>query len=309
MPEERAGRFSIKTTEDPAAEIAWIVPAVLVQGPWSWLPGPLRDGEFAELSASIEADGILMPLLIDAEGRVLDGNHRLRAALQLGLETVPCRRIPVLDERQSEAFVLRLQLGRRNLDHASRDEMIGRLYRLRRQGWGGDRRSQQWAEHALRKTDTAEEIGREFDLSPRSVKNAAARVDLTTVLDHLRGADTGAVLSLRRALKALRGSQRQELLTLIALHDLDVSTAEKACVGVAAGCAPAEAVCAAQRGERLPDTHRVAKMTLAANSAEARLHHIAERLRRLMDSALEQGAHLDEYPWDQLDAILQLASL
>ena len=60
--------------------------------PWSW------DDEQREVAghewtpqvrASIEADGIVEPVLLGDDGRVWDGHHRVCIALELGLERVP----------------------------------------------------------------------------------------------------------------------------------------------------------------------------------------------------------------------------
>lgn len=54
------------------------------------LPG-LAEGEFAALRQGIREHGILVPLEVTPEGMVLDGRHRLRLAIELGLAHVPVR--------------------------------------------------------------------------------------------------------------------------------------------------------------------------------------------------------------------------
>ena len=49
----------------------------------------LPPAQYAALKSSIERQGILQPLLVDDAGRVIDGRHRLRAAIELGLDVVP----------------------------------------------------------------------------------------------------------------------------------------------------------------------------------------------------------------------------
>lgn len=292
--------------EGAVTETCAISPADLMPGTWDWMPRPLNEAEYRELRDSIAAEGILTPLIIDADGAVLDGNHRLRVARELSLEFVPVRRAAVMDDREREAYVLRLQLGRRNLDPVSRDELIGRLYRLRRATWGGDRRSPQRATIAAGNGDTSERLAREFAVSPRSVRNAAARVDLTGELRHLRDATTAQVLDLRRRLKSLRGAQRAELLALAALSELDLPAMERSIRWLLAGLAPAEAVAAAQRGEEPATSHDMPEPRIATNIA-ARFERLVDRLNGIVTAALASGISLNDHPWNELDAALQEA--
>lgn len=76
----------------------------------------LTEDEYRALLDSIGADGILQPLLVAyPEMVVLDGHHRLRAALELGLDEVPV----ITEETRSEAARVRLgidlNLARRHL--------------------------------------------------------------------------------------------------------------------------------------------------------------------------------------------------
>lgn len=59
-----------------------------------------------QLVASIKEFGFTNPLLIDADGIVIAGHGRLRAATQLGMETVPTIRLEHLSEAQIRALVI-----------------------------------------------------------------------------------------------------------------------------------------------------------------------------------------------------------
>lgn len=53
-----------------------------------------NDPDYPGLLASIEGQGILQPLLINKEGKVLAGHRRYAAALDLGMQRVPVRVVP-----------------------------------------------------------------------------------------------------------------------------------------------------------------------------------------------------------------------
>jgi 16S rRNA G966 N2-methylase RsmD len=62
--------------------------------------------QIRQIADSIETFGFTSPLLIDAGGIVIAGHGRLRAAKQLGMETVPTIRLDHLSEEQVRALVI-----------------------------------------------------------------------------------------------------------------------------------------------------------------------------------------------------------
>ncbi len=73
---------------------------------------PMPPDEYAAFSADIQARGIQVPLEITAEGALLDGRHRLRAASELGIERLPVRIVAPADPHE---HVLLAALQRRHL--------------------------------------------------------------------------------------------------------------------------------------------------------------------------------------------------
>jgi len=73
--------------------------------------------EAAALHADIAARGIQVPLDITAAGHVLDGRHRHRVALALGLDSVPVR---VVDPPDEVEYMLLAALQRRQLSASQR---------------------------------------------------------------------------------------------------------------------------------------------------------------------------------------------
>lgn len=55
---------------------------------------PDSDPRFASLVESVREHGLIEPLKVTADGKVVDGRHRLRAARAAGLESVECQVVP-----------------------------------------------------------------------------------------------------------------------------------------------------------------------------------------------------------------------
>ncbi|MGA3353849.1 MAG: DNA methyltransferase [Acidimicrobiales bacterium] len=104
---------------------------------WQLLP-PLSDDEYAALKADIAAQGVLVPIVLDADsGAVIEGHHRLRAWTELRAEGVRVPDYPKQMQRfESDddrlAFVLAANLFRRHLTRSQRAEVVARL---RTEGW------------------------------------------------------------------------------------------------------------------------------------------------------------------------------
>lgn len=66
----------------------------------------INDGAVPALVESIRQLGFNVPLVIDKNNVVVCGHTRLKAALELGMESVPCLRADDLTEEQIKAFRL-----------------------------------------------------------------------------------------------------------------------------------------------------------------------------------------------------------
>lgn len=83
---------------------------------------PLSSEEFAALKADIDANGVLHPVMVDEDGNVLDGRHRLK--INPG---APRKVIRGLSAAEKEAFVFRANFVRRNLSPSQKDEARRRM--------------------------------------------------------------------------------------------------------------------------------------------------------------------------------------
>jgi DNA modification methylase len=62
--------------------------------------------QITQIAKSIEQFGFTAPILIDGNRMILAGHGRVRAAILLGMKTVPCIRIDTLTEAQKRAYIL-----------------------------------------------------------------------------------------------------------------------------------------------------------------------------------------------------------
>ena len=69
-------------------------------------PRTHSDKQIRQIAASIETFGFTNPVLIDATGTIIAGHGRVRAAKQLGMETIPTVQLEHLSEEQVRAYVI-----------------------------------------------------------------------------------------------------------------------------------------------------------------------------------------------------------
>lgn len=95
---------------------------------------PLSEEEYGALKADIAQRGVLVPVVEDGEGNVIDGHHRRRAweelkALGFDLPDLPRDVRRGLSEQQKRDLSVSLNLQRRHLNRAQRKEVIAALLR------------------------------------------------------------------------------------------------------------------------------------------------------------------------------------
>jgi ParB-like chromosome segregation protein Spo0J/16S rRNA G966 N2-methylase RsmD len=98
---------------------------------WEALLPPLSPEEEDALRTDIAAHGVRVPVVLDAQGRIVDGRHRLKIARELGIpypvEILPPDATPL----QKLRLALSLNLKRR---HLTREQKQAIAWRLRAQG-------------------------------------------------------------------------------------------------------------------------------------------------------------------------------
>ena len=117
-----------------------VSPHSLKEHPLASLVPNMRPQEFEDLLADIAAHGILTPLQVNGDV-ILDGRHRCRAAITLGLPQVPVTE-QTLSPDESLEFMLKAALLRRHLNDDQRAMIAARYASRHPRPRGGDRRSQ-----------------------------------------------------------------------------------------------------------------------------------------------------------------------
>jgi ParB-like chromosome segregation protein Spo0J len=161
----------------------------------------LTADEQALLQASVAAEGVRDPLVVwrfNGDYVLLDGHHRFEIAQRLGMP-FEVREVELADLSAAKRWMIRNQLGRRNLTPAEAAYYRGLEYLEEKKEWGGDRRSE-----ASRSSDqndhlkTAEQLAVEYGVGPATVRRDA---QFAQALDRLA--------DLRRRIRALPETGRE----------------------------------------------------------------------------------------------------
>ena len=75
----------------------------------------IYDTDYTNLKDSIQANGILHPILVDSQLRILSGAQRARAARQLGLMSVPVLNMGTLSRKRAREIIIDANLCQRHL--------------------------------------------------------------------------------------------------------------------------------------------------------------------------------------------------
>jgi hypothetical protein len=138
----------------------------------------LNEQAFRSLQESINELGLLQPILVDPDGQLIAGRHRLSACKALGWERIPCQ-VLVLDEVDRELAALDENLQRAELSRYERASLLARRKELWEQKYpetrhgGCRRRSSPQIEDLKPKSfaaDTAERTGMSRQTVERATK-------------------------------------------------------------------------------------------------------------------------------------------
>jgi len=129
---------------------------------------PLKEEEFEKLKESILSEGIRDPLVV-WQGILLDGHHRYKIAQEHNLEYKTVE-IELQDKEAMKEWIIKNQLGRRNLTEQEASYYRGKLYEHVKQHPCIHPKS---GGNFFPRLKTSEIIGKEYGVTGRTVKNDA----------------------------------------------------------------------------------------------------------------------------------------
>lgn len=108
----------------------------------------MAEDELADLAADIEANGLLHPIILDADGQIVDGRNRQRACEIAAIQP----EYEQLNGRDATAFIVSANLARRNLTKAQQAMALAMIYPEPEKGGRGKRSQIQEGFNEPRKT-------------------------------------------------------------------------------------------------------------------------------------------------------------
>ena len=137
------------------------------------------DVSYDELKKMITAEGIRDPIVVWLEqNTVVDGHNRLKIAEELKI-ACPTVEKSFADEAEVKAWIIRNQLGRRNLTPARFEYYIGKLYI--------EQKATTFEEKSKGEGNTAVKIATEFDVSEKTVRRYASQAKGIDTIEKVRG--------------------------------------------------------------------------------------------------------------------------
>jgi len=129
---------------------------------------PLSKDELAQLERSLLAEGCRDPLLVWKEKNILlDGHNRLKICRQHNIPfKVHALEFP--DREVAEAFVVKNQLGRRNLSPEAASYLRGKRYLVEKQTHGGTREKESTDQND--RLETAKRLADEYKVGEATIR-------------------------------------------------------------------------------------------------------------------------------------------
>src|SRR3954454_16949548 len=142
----------------------------------------MSDDELNDLASDIEANGLLHPIVLDADGEILiDGRNRLEACYRAGVEP-QFRRLNGEDHR---AFIASANLSRRHMSKSQKAMTLAMLYpEAGKRGRGNKGKAEETSDFSQRRLSQARAVLRHSVVLAGEVM--ARRMSLDAALEQMR---------------------------------------------------------------------------------------------------------------------------
>lgn len=137
MPRRQRGQAAIERTNQVLQTLTIEYLPVASVRPNDYNPNRQSEHEFALLKKSIEEDGFTQPVIVGEDMVIVDGEHRWRAAQELGIDPIPVVVTPMTAEQRRIA-TLRHNRARGSEDVGLATEVLRDLERLGALDWAAD---------------------------------------------------------------------------------------------------------------------------------------------------------------------------
>lgn len=174
----------------------------------------LTDEEFRQLKENILNDGEVLNPIITWQGIICDGHNRWKIIKENPGIPYKTYELIFTDKYQAKEWILKNQLGRRNITNEQRLRLIGQMQENRKQSRGGDRKSEESkVQNEPLMKSTAAQIAKEVGVSESTVKRAEK---------FSKGIDAIQEVSPEAATKILNGSSgvtKAEVMSVPQMND------------------------------------------------------------------------------------------
>jgi ParB-like chromosome segregation protein Spo0J len=183
-------------------------------------------GDLDGLVASIRTYGLLHPIVLDAENRLVAGERRLRACAILGWEDIPARRLGTLSETERREIELEENLRRKDLTAYERSKTLADRADIAREVAGTEGRTesvrpsgQAWAA----RPDSYRAVSERIGVPVQTIRDAEQHVAAVAKYPELAPLNGSAekTVKLAAALDALPDEDRAVAREKVRAVDLD----------------------------------------------------------------------------------------
>jgi hypothetical protein len=155
----------------------------------------LSEAEYEALRDAIVRNGVLVPVKVSDDGVLLDGYHRWRCCIELGMPDPPIEVVTLSKPQEGVEQAIVLNVARRQMDPVTRAECVRALAAAR-----GVRLQRQGAQKA--ETDTVAVLAQSVGVSERTARRDQRLLELPDDLrEGVRSGDLSAKAALARAAK------------------------------------------------------------------------------------------------------------